>query len=86
MKANKTCQSCGMPMKKDNLGGGTHADGTKSDKYCSKCYDKGEFREPNITAFEMQAKVREKIASAGIPGLVAGFFASRIPDLERWKK
>ncbi|MEP7267324.1 MAG: zinc ribbon domain-containing protein [Saprospiraceae bacterium] len=30
-----------MPLKKDKLGGGTHADGSKSNKFCSKCYANG---------------------------------------------
>ena len=32
------CQSCGMPLKSDPGGGGTNADGTHSDEYCSYCY------------------------------------------------
>ncbi|MGE6610902.1 zinc ribbon domain-containing protein [Peribacillus sp. NPDC076916] len=36
MKKYKTCQSCGMPLSKDELGG-------KSTKYCSHCYMNGEF-------------------------------------------
>ncbi|MBK7097323.1 MAG: hypothetical protein IPH58_01825 [Sphingobacteriales bacterium] len=28
MNANKYCQSCGYPMKKDKKGGGSNADGT----------------------------------------------------------
>ncbi|MEO5583646.1 MAG: zinc ribbon domain-containing protein [Saprospiraceae bacterium] len=86
MKANKHCQSCGMPMKKDNMGGGSNADGTISKVYCSKCYEQGAFKEPNISMLEMQIKVRDKISSVGIPGIVAGLFTSRIPNLERWKK
>jgi len=31
-KPFKFCQSCGMPLKKDELGGGTNADGSKSMK------------------------------------------------------
>jgi hypothetical protein len=29
------CQSCGMPLSKDEKGGGTEADGRKSSQYCS---------------------------------------------------
>jgi len=35
MSAYKNCQSCGMPMKKDTMGGGTNADGSKNEMYCS---------------------------------------------------
>ncbi len=35
-KAYKYCQSCGMPMRKDELGGGTSADGSASLMYSAK--------------------------------------------------
>lgn len=35
----KNCQSCGMPLKKDEKGGGTNADGSKSEMYCGKNAD-----------------------------------------------
>jgi hypothetical protein len=38
MKNYKACQSCGMPLSKDELGGGTEKDGRISTKYCSHCY------------------------------------------------
>lgn len=42
----KSCQSCGFPLKKDLKGGGTEKDGTISKKYCSMCYELGEFLTP----------------------------------------
>ena len=39
----KNCQSCGMPLKRDEKGGGTNADGSISKMYCSFCYENGEF-------------------------------------------
>ncbi|MFW6044069.1 MAG: zinc ribbon domain-containing protein [Marinilabiliaceae bacterium] len=39
----KFCQSCGMPMKKDPEKGGSHADGAKSIRFCSYCYQNGDF-------------------------------------------
>ena len=38
METKGKCQSCGMPLKADPKGGGTHADGTSSREYCSYCY------------------------------------------------
>lgn len=35
-KTFKNCQSCGMPMARDEHGGGTEADGSKSMMYCSR--------------------------------------------------
>lgn len=85
-KVHKNCQSCGMPLKKDEQGGGTNKDGSQSTVYCSKCYEQGEFRNPGIdTAGKMQDFVKGKLKSMGFPGFVAGFFTKGIPKLERWR-
>jgi NAD-dependent SIR2 family protein deacetylase len=80
----KNCQSCGMPMKRDEKGGGTNADGSKSTMYCSRCYENGKFVRPDITVTEMQAIVKDKIKEFGFPGFLAGLFTKNIPKLERW--
>lgn len=86
-KTHKACQSCGMPFSKDAKGGGSNSDGTISKMYCSHCYEKGKFTQPDITAEEMQSFVKEKLRSmGGFMKLFAGFFSSGIPRLERWKK
>ena len=82
----KNCQSCGMPMKRDEKGGGSNADGTKSMMYCSHCYQNGQFVLPDISVEEMQARVREKIVEFGMPGFLAGVFTRKIPKLARWQK
>lgn len=87
MKTHKKCQSCGMPLSKDPKGGGTEANGILSEKYCSYCYENGQFLQPEITAKEMQAFVKEKLKEmGGFVKLFAGFFSKGIPKLERWKK
>lgn len=83
-KTYKYCQSCGMPLKKDEKGGGTNADGSKSAMYCSRCYENGAFTNPNMSAQEMQKLVKGKLKEMGFPGFVAGFFTKGIPKLERW--
>ena len=76
-----------MPVSKDPKGSGTNADGQPSHKYCSFCYENGEFLQPDITAEEMQAFVKSKLKEmGGFMKLFAGFFTKRIPKLERWKK
>jgi len=72
-------------MKRDENGGGTHADGSKSSKFCSHCYANGAFTQPDITAKEMQVFVKAKLKEFGMPGFLAGFFTTTIPRLERWK-
>ncbi|MBN1199525.1 MAG: zinc ribbon domain-containing protein [Bacteroidales bacterium] len=82
----KFCQSCGMPLSKDEAGGGTNADGSKSIKYCSHCFEKGQFTLPEITVQGMKDRVKEKMAELGYSPIVAWFFTLNIPKLERWKK
>ena len=81
----KNCQSCGMPMSRDENGGGTNADGTKSSMYCSHCYVSGKFTHPDLTVEQMQAAVRVKLKEFGIPGPIGWFFTRKVPSLARWK-
>jgi hypothetical protein len=85
MSKNKNCQSCGMPLSKDEKGGGAEKNGQKSDMYCSHCYENGEFVLPNLTVDEMKQRVHDKIAEFGLPKFMAGFFTRNIHKLERWK-
>ncbi len=81
---SKTCQSCGMPMKKDAQGGGSNSDGSKSTEYCSFCYQDGQFTQPDFTAEEMQRFCMEKMTECKIPKFVAWLFTRGIPRLGRW--
>lgn len=80
------CQSCGMPMSKDQKGGGTEADGRKSAEYCSHCYSMGKFTEPDITPDQMVEKVRAKMKEMHFPGFLAKPFTKDIPKLKRWTR
>jgi hypothetical protein len=82
---NHTCQSCGMPLKRDVNGGGTNTDGSKSTEYCSNCFQKGVFTLPNITVDQMKERVKGKMKEMHIPGFMAWFFTKNIPKLRRWK-
>jgi hypothetical protein len=73
-----------MPMKRDEGGGGTNADGTKNALYCSHCYAGGQFTVPDITVEQMQQSVKRKLREMGFPGFLAGLFTRKIPKLERW--
>ena len=81
----KNCQSCGMPMKRDAKGGGTNADGSKSNMYCSRCYADGKFLQPDLTVDDMKQLVKGKLKEFGIPGILTGVFTRNIPKLVRWK-
>lgn len=88
MKEYKYCQSCGFPLKKDKKGGGTEKDGTISKKYCSMCFEKGEFLTPPEvdSAKKMQAFCMKQMKKDRINGLFAWLATRPIPKLERWKK
>jgi hypothetical protein len=75
-----------MPLSRDAEGGGTNADGSKSTTYCSHCYQRGRFTLPDITAAEMQDRVKGKLKAMGFPGFLAGLFIRKIPRLERWNR
>lgn len=80
------CQSCGMPLSRDEKGGGTEADGSKSAEYCSHCYQKGRFTEPALTVGQMTERVKSKMREMGVPEPMVNNLARGIPDLRRWKR
>ena len=84
--AYKNCQSCGMPLSRDEKGGGSNADGSKSTMYCSHCFQDGKFTAPDINVNQMQDLVKGKLKEMGFPGFVAGLFTRKIPKLERWSR
>ena len=73
-----------MPLSKDELGGGTEADGSRSTEYCCHCYPSGQFTQPALTAAEMVASVRHKLQSTGLPRFLARSMTKGIPYLRRW--
>lgn len=79
------CQSCGMPLSRDEHGGGSEADGSRSAEYCSRCYAGGRLLDEQVTCAEMQARVLGKLREMKVPGFLANRFAARIPYLRRWK-
>jgi hypothetical protein len=80
----QVCQSCGMPLARDAKGGGTNADGSKSDRYCSHCYQDGKFTLPDLSVADMQARVLTRLKGIGMPEGAAHGLVQGIPDLERW--
>ncbi len=85
-KIYRNCQSCGMPLTRDEKGGGSNADGSLSTTYCSHCYQNGGFILPDITVQQMQTRVREKLIAFGFPAFLTGFFTRGIPKLARWRQ
>ncbi|MCU0461229.1 MAG: zinc ribbon domain-containing protein [Bacteroidales bacterium] len=84
-KFDKFCQSCGMPMDQDPGNGGTDSDGSKTQKYCSYCYQDGKFKDIFTKPSEMVAFVKGKLKEMGHGPLKRWFYTSHISQLERWK-
>jgi len=74
-----------MPMEKDPGNGGTNADGSKTLKYCSYCYQADVFKDNFTTSGEMVNLVKGKLKEMGIGPLRRWFYTSNISRLERWK-
>jgi hypothetical protein len=71
-------------MTKDENGGGTEADGTKSAMYCSHCYENGAFTAPDLTMEQMKERVKGKLVEFGFPKIMTVLFTRNIPKLKRW--
>lgn len=72
-------------MNKDPEGGGSEADGSRSPKYCSLCYDNGAFRLPDYTVTQMQDLCIEALHKKGMPRFLGWAFTRSLPRLERWR-
>jgi hypothetical protein len=73
-----------MPMKKDPENGGTNSDGSRSEEYCSYCFQEGAFTQPDFTAEEMQKFCIVKMKELGFPKPIGWLFTRNIPKLKRW--
>lgn len=80
----KRCESCGMPLSRDPQGGGSEADGSNSQTYCSLCYENGAFKHPNVTAKEFQAECLKQMSANGMWRPLAWLLTRGIPNLPRW--
>ena len=79
------CQSCGMPLARDEKGGGSEADGSLSATFCSHCYDLGHFTEPNLTLAQMMEGVRGRLQQMQVPTGALDSIVAGIANLERWR-
>jgi hypothetical protein len=84
-KFDRFCQSCGMPMEQDAQEGGTNADGSKTQKYCSYCFNNGAFNDNFTKPGEMVSFVKGKLKEMGYGPIKRWFYTSHISQLERWK-
>ena len=82
---NKTCQSCGMPIKsKEDLG--INKDGSINEDYCKYCYLDGEFID-KVTMEEYIEMCSKFGAQAGMTNeQMRDYLTTLFPTLKRWKQ
>ena len=79
------CQSCGMPMQKEE-DFGTNDDGSQNSEFCINCFQNGSFTQPDITMKQMIEKVENTLEGLGLSKEDAKKAAEgTIPKLGRWK-
>ena len=82
----KICQSCGMPMQKEQYG--TNQDGSINENYCCYCYKEGEF-EQKCTMEEMVdfcAPFEVEGGRAASLEEAKAALMKYFPTLQRWKQ
>ena len=81
------CQSCGMPLKKEE-DYGTNIDGTKNKDYCHFCFKDGKFTDEGITMEEKIDKLVEiAVDKLNMTEEKARELAEKLlPRLKRWQK
>lgn len=81
----KICQSCSMPLLKEEEIG-TNKDGSKNEDYCVYCYKDGEFTN-DMTLEETIADSVNYAEMAGMTKEAMLKHASEVfPTLKRWKR
>ncbi len=83
----KICQSCGIPLDKDQNTMGTNDDDNKNDKYCGFCFKDGKFTDEGISLHEkIEKNIQIAVMKMNIPESKAREMAENLlPKLERWK-
>lgn len=76
-----------MPLQTKKAGDcrGNEKDGSKSEKFCSLCYEDGKFIQPDITLDEMKGVVDKALKEQHWPGPLRWAAKKQLPKLERWK-
>ena len=78
------CQSCGMPMEKQELFG-KNKDGSISTEYCIYCYPNGEFNKPDETFEEMVESCVPFMMKEGFTEVQAReHLVENLKNLKRW--
>lgn len=85
MENMKYCQSCGMPLKTNDVKG-TEENGLKNNEYCMYCYDKGVFKNPSTNLDEMKNTVETQMKKSKLPNYMIKKAVNMLPALKRWNR
>lgn len=77
------CQSCGMPLCKDK--NRSQVVGESVIRFCSFCYQDGQFIEPNLSLDEMLTRVKLVLQRQNHSRIIIFFMLRIVKTLERWK-
>ena len=81
----KFCQSCAMPMSDEHFG--TENDGSKSEDYCSYCYQDGEFTTDSSMEEMIDYSAPKAAEATGMSEEAARKMCEDMfPHLKRWMK
>jgi len=64
---------------------GTEKNGTKSEKWCSLCYENGKFNGPDCTLDDMRKIVDDALKENGSSRIMRWMAQKQLPHLERWQ-
>jgi len=79
------CQSCGMPMKKQE-DFGTDEFGNQNREYCNFCFQNGKFLDDCTLNEKIDKLVEISIKELGLKEDIARNMAeTKLPQLKRWK-
>ncbi len=78
------CQSCGMPLNKEEVKG-TEKNGLKTDEYCKYCYENGAFKNPDMNLEDMKKNVQNQMKKMQLHENVIQKAVNILPALKRWK-
>jgi hypothetical protein len=78
------CQSCGMPLDKEEVKG-TEQNGLKNEEYCKYCYEDGGFKKPNMNLEDMKDTVATQMKRLKLPIYTIQKAINILPTLSRWK-
>ncbi|MBU3734905.1 MAG: hypothetical protein FGM60_04775 [Candidatus Planktophila sp.] len=83
----KQCQSCGMPLITKKAGDcrGSESDGSKSEKWCSLCYQNGAFIGGECSLEQMIEIVDSALKEQGSSAVFRWMAKKQLPQLERWR-